>query len=251
MPPVTGGQVFALSNWPQLEPRHRQSEHRYLLGFDVTDEGEAVLPQGALADGHPSKGDSMRGNGPQKVKFAVAGCGNIGSRHLHHISANADAQLVGLCDSDAAVASKFASQYQVRGYTDYRQLVHESGAEVISICTPHALHAPMTIDAVAAGKHVLVEKPMALNGGRRAADEGGGRRQGRPPDDGLAEPLQRSSPADLQGLAREASRPRFSWCSAQCFGTVRRITTTRRRGAAGDVLREARFSRSAVTSSIC
>jgi UDP-N-acetyl-2-amino-2-deoxyglucuronate dehydrogenase len=104
----------------------------------------------------------MRGSEPHRIRFAVVGCGNIGSRHLHHIFANPEAELVALCDSDESTAAKYASQYGVRGFADYRQMLKESPADVVSICTPHALHASMAIDAVDAGKHVLVEKPMAL-----------------------------------------------------------------------------------------
>src|SRR4051812_9829816 len=101
----------------------------------------------------------MKGNEPHRIRFAVVGCGNIGARHLHHISANPEAELVALCDSDEAVMAKFASQYGVTGFSDYHRLVKESGADVISVCTPHALHAPMSIEAIDGGKHVLVEKP--------------------------------------------------------------------------------------------
>jgi len=104
----------------------------------------------------------MKGHEPQRIRFAVVGCGNIGSRHLHHITSNSEAELVGLCDNDGAVAAKYATQCNVPAFTDYSEMLNRSNADVVSICTPHALHAPMTIEAVAAGKHVLVEKPMAL-----------------------------------------------------------------------------------------
>ncbi len=48
----------------------------------------------------------MKGNEQHRIKFAVVGCGNIGSRHLHHISSNPEAELVALCDTDEAVMSK-------------------------------------------------------------------------------------------------------------------------------------------------
>ncbi len=104
----------------------------------------------------------MRGSALNRIRFAVVGCGNIGSRHLHHITSNPGAELVALCDSDEAVCSKYASQHGVPGFTRYDQMLEESQFDVVSICTPHALHAPMTIEAIDAGRHVLVEKPMAL-----------------------------------------------------------------------------------------
>jgi len=100
---------------------------------------------------------------PQPVRFAVIGLGNIGSRHLAVIDAEPRASLAGICDIEAHKCEKYAAQYGgVPWHTDFRALLHETSAEVINICTPHGLHAPMAIAAANAGKHVLVEKPMAL-----------------------------------------------------------------------------------------
>lgn len=97
------------------------------------------------------------------VKFAVVGVGNIGARHLAVIDAEPRAALVGLCDIDAAKCRKFSGQYgDVPSHTDYADLLRHTDADVVSICTPHGLHARMSIEAAAAGRHVLVEKPMAL-----------------------------------------------------------------------------------------
>jgi UDP-N-acetyl-2-amino-2-deoxyglucuronate dehydrogenase len=104
----------------------------------------------------------MRDTDSRKIRFAVVGCGNIGARHLQHIYANPGAKLAALCDSDESVCAKYSSQYGVPGFTDYDRLLEDSDVDVVSVCTPHALHAPMAIQAVNSGRHVLVEKPMAL-----------------------------------------------------------------------------------------
>jgi predicted dehydrogenase len=97
------------------------------------------------------------------VKFAVVGCGSIGARHLAVIDAEPRAALVGLCDIDQEKCAKYASLYGVApSFVDFRELLRRTDADVISICTPHGLHAVMAIESAAAGRHVLVEKPMAL-----------------------------------------------------------------------------------------
>ena len=59
------------------------------------------------------------------------------------------------------VGRAFAAEHGGAWFADYRELLARSGAEAVSICTPHDLHAPMTVAAAAAGLHVLCEKPMA------------------------------------------------------------------------------------------
>ena len=97
------------------------------------------------------------------LKFAVIGCGHIGKRHLAVLAAEPTARLVALCDTDPAVRAKFSAEYPAATpYADYERLLKESDADFVSICTPHGHHSIMSIRAAQAGKHVLVEKPMAL-----------------------------------------------------------------------------------------
>ena len=96
------------------------------------------------------------------IKFAVVGVGSIGSRHLAVIEAESRARLVDICDIKSDVCEKYSVLYNVRAYSDFAQMLGKTSADVINICTPHGLHAPMAIEAAKAGKHILVEKPMAL-----------------------------------------------------------------------------------------
>ena len=104
----------------------------------------------------------MRVSERSRVRFAVVGCGNIGSRHLHYMSENPDAEIAAVCDIDEVACNKHAEQYGVPGFLDYTTMLERVDADVISICTPHAEHSPMAIEAIERGRHVLVEKPMAL-----------------------------------------------------------------------------------------
>jgi predicted dehydrogenase len=98
-----------------------------------------------------------------QVKFAIVGCGSIGSRHIAVVHAQENAQISALCDIEKGKMSKFTSLYgDLPCFTSYKEMLSQSDANVVNICTPHGLHAPMAIAAADHGKHVLVEKPMAL-----------------------------------------------------------------------------------------
>ena len=99
----------------------------------------------------------------EKIKFAVVGCGNIGSRHLAILDADPRAEIIAICDSDLEKCEKYSGLYgEIPYFLDYIQLLNEAEPDVINICTPHGLHASMAIQAFRNKINVLVEKPMAL-----------------------------------------------------------------------------------------
>jgi len=96
-------------------------------------------------------------------KFGIIGCGHIGKRHAAVLDAAKYAKVTALCDIEPDKAKELASLYEVKDvFANYQEMLN-SGVEVVSICTPHYLHKPMAIDALRAGKEVVVEKPMALS----------------------------------------------------------------------------------------
>ncbi len=79
------------------------------------------------------------------------------------IEAQEGSRLVALCDIDPAKRSKYSELYNdVLAFESIDDLLSECDADVINICTPHYLHVEQTLTAIAAKRHVLVEKPMAL-----------------------------------------------------------------------------------------
>ncbi|GLC88945.1 Gfo/Idh/MocA family protein [Lysinibacillus piscis] len=99
-----------------------------------------------------------------KLKVAVIGCGSIAKhRHIPEYAAQDNVELVAFCDIVAERAQSFANQYGAKAYTSYEQLLQEADIDAVSVCTPNALHAPISIAALEAGKHVLCEKPMATS----------------------------------------------------------------------------------------
>lgn len=98
------------------------------------------------------------------VSFAVVGCGNIGSRHLAILDAHPSATLAGYCDIDPEKRQKCADLYNgTPGFGSVDELLARTDAEVVNVCTPHYLHASHALAAIAAGRHVLVEKPISIH----------------------------------------------------------------------------------------
>jgi predicted dehydrogenase len=99
----------------------------------------------------------------KKVKFAVAGCGSIGKRHIAVIDAEPNAELVAICDIDEKKCIELSKLYGgIKYYTDFGKMLKEVDVDIVNIATPHGLHASMSIAAAKAKKNILVEKPMAL-----------------------------------------------------------------------------------------
>ncbi len=94
--------------------------------------------------------------------FGLIGCGRVAPRHALSLGELADARLVAVADVRENRAQHFSTDYGAQPYTDYRRLFDRSDIDVINICTPSGLHAQMAIEALGAGKHVIVEKPIAL-----------------------------------------------------------------------------------------
>ncbi len=102
-------------------------------------------------------------NPPSTVRFAVSGLGHIGQRHLANIAATPGAVLAATCDPFLPQAKP-----EIQHFSNLKTLLTEADFDVLAICTPNGLHAEQSLAAIRAGKHVLIEKPMAL---RRADAE--------------------------------------------------------------------------------
>jgi len=97
------------------------------------------------------------------LKFGLIGCGRVAPRHAQSISELPGATLVAVADVKTSRADRFAQEHDAVAYADYRQLLDRHDIDVVNICTPSGLHAAMAIEAMTAGKDVVVEKPMALS----------------------------------------------------------------------------------------
>src|SRR5690606_32643818 len=86
------------------------------------------------------------------------------------VHANTDQRVVAVASRSAARAEAFAARHGIpRSYGGYEQLVADPQVDIVYVAAPHAEHPRLALLAIAAGKHVLVEKPMAVS--RAAAAE--------------------------------------------------------------------------------
>ncbi|MGY8823971.1 MAG: Gfo/Idh/MocA family protein [Candidatus Latescibacterota bacterium] len=100
------------------------------------------------------------------IQLAMVGCGKIADTHFKAIASLKNARLVATVDSELERASSAASLYGAeRASTAYDEVLADDEVDAVILCLPHHLHAPFSIRAAEAGKHILVEKPMALDEG--------------------------------------------------------------------------------------
>ena len=98
-----------------------------------------------------------------KVKIAIVGVGSISSCHIEGYLKNPNAEIYAFCDINEARLKEKGEKYGItRLYTDEAKMLEElPEIDAVSVCTWNSAHAPCTIMALNAGKHVLCEKPMA------------------------------------------------------------------------------------------
>ena len=99
----------------------------------------------------------------EKLRVGFIGAGAI--TDLHHLGYQdyPKAELHAICDVDEALLQRRASEWQIgKSYTDYRQLLADPEVDAVEVITPHHLHAEMGVAALEAGKHVSIQKPMAI-----------------------------------------------------------------------------------------
>jgi len=99
------------------------------------------------------------------VNVAVVGCGSIArSAHVPSYAKNPHVRIKYLVDIRPERAERLAREYQVPYFTDnLEEMLADGEVEAVSVCTPNATHAPITIACLNAGKNVLCEKPAAIN----------------------------------------------------------------------------------------
>ena len=97
------------------------------------------------------------------LRVAVVGTGGISQAHVTGFRA-AGAEIAAICDVSPELLAARAKLWGVeRTYADYHTMLADDGFDIVAIAAPTAVHHPATVAAAAAGKHVLVEKPMALD----------------------------------------------------------------------------------------
>ena len=99
-----------------------------------------------------------------KIKVGVIGTGFIGPAHIEALRRLGFVDVVALAHSSEESAKEKAKELFIeKSYGDYRELLADDEISVVHICTPNYLHYPMVKEALLAGKHVICEKPLAMN----------------------------------------------------------------------------------------
>jgi phthalate 4,5-cis-dihydrodiol dehydrogenase len=95
------------------------------------------------------------------IGVGIIGAGHFGAVHARAMAEVEGVRLVACCREDADAASAFAAEHGGKSYGDWRALLDDPKVDAVLIATPHHLHEEITIKAAQAGKHILLEKPMA------------------------------------------------------------------------------------------
>ncbi|MBU1683574.1 Gfo/Idh/MocA family oxidoreductase [Patescibacteria group bacterium] len=98
----------------------------------------------------------------EKIGFGIIGCGHIAPYHAKALSEINNARLIAVSDIIPNRAKQFAKLYSTRHYCRNESIFEDKEIDVLNICTPSNTHADIAINAMRAGKHVIIEKPMAL-----------------------------------------------------------------------------------------
>ncbi len=102
----------------------------------------------------------------EKLGVAVLGTGWVAGEHIRAFSGNPHTEVVAILSRDRGRAEAKAREHSLarcRPYTDLEELLRDDSVRIVSVCTPHQLHAAQGIAAAQAGRHILVEKPIALD----------------------------------------------------------------------------------------
>lgn len=100
----------------------------------------------------------------KKLGFGIIGCGIIADFHANAVhECFAEAELVGVCDVVYDAAEKFAHRHRTSAFKDEAELLASKEVDVVCICTPSGYHHSSVVAAARAGKHIICEKPLAIN----------------------------------------------------------------------------------------
>jgi predicted dehydrogenase len=99
-----------------------------------------------------------------QINVFIIGGGKISEQHLGTLKNIDGVEVAAICDLSPALARFTAERFAVpRWFTDYREMLAQTGADVVHVLTPPATHDQLIRDCFAAGKHVIIEKPVALS----------------------------------------------------------------------------------------
>ncbi len=99
----------------------------------------------------------------KKFRVGIVGCGNIFPMHALPVIQNENCELVAVCDNKEDRVNDAAKEFNCAAYLDYKEMIDKENLDVLHICLPHYLHAPVAIYALNNNVHVMTEKPMSID----------------------------------------------------------------------------------------
>ncbi len=96
------------------------------------------------------------------MNVGIIGAGYIGELHGQAISRVEGLKVSAVCRTAPGDLKRIADEFQAKAYTDYRELLADGESEIIVVATPHHLHTEIAVQSALSGKHVMIEKPLAL-----------------------------------------------------------------------------------------
>jgi predicted dehydrogenase len=104
----------------------------------------------------------MKKGGQDMLRMAIIGAGTWGEAHANIYAAHPNVELIAICDLNKEKADQFARKHDLREkYYDYREMLDRCNCDAVAIVTPDFLHTEIAIACAQAGKHMLIEKPLA------------------------------------------------------------------------------------------
>lgn len=98
------------------------------------------------------------------IRWGIIGCGKIAHKFVQDLTLIEDGELMAVASRNIEKATDFKAQYSARkAYGSYDDLFSDEDVDIVYIATPHTSHAELSIQAMESGKHVLCEKPLAIN----------------------------------------------------------------------------------------
>lgn len=150
--------VGILIDWARPGPWRARIESASPLRAAATLLRNASGRPAARADGFmPRRSDG------RNLRLGLIGCGEIAAESAAALRAASNATISFTADPDLALAESLAAATGARATSDVRELLASAEVDAVLVSTPHHLHAPLAIQAAEAGKHVVVEKPMATS----------------------------------------------------------------------------------------
>ena len=98
-----------------------------------------------------------------RFKVGVIGLGSMGANHARVYASRDDVDLVALCDADSKVAAYVGHKHRTAHFSDVQVMLERSGVDAVSVAVPTSQHREVARQVIAAGVHVLLEKPIAAN----------------------------------------------------------------------------------------